>query len=85
VNKIKISLSQLRGMIGVKLIYNNRPCQVIEVIENSPSLILQFMDKDIQNNQFGNAHRFVPETCCIPVLSENNSELSPLFLSLDLL
>jgi hypothetical protein len=84
-SEIAINLEQLRGMIGIELRYNNKACQVVEVLEDGPSLVLQYFENDIQNNQHGNAHRRVPETFCIPVLSVDKKELSELFLSLDLI
>jgi len=84
-SEIAISLEQLRGMIGIEFHYNNKACQVVEVLEDGPSLVLQYFENDIQNNQHGNAHRRVPETFCIPVLSQDKKELSELFLSLDLI
>ena len=84
-SEIVISLEQLRGMIGISLYYNNKECQVVEVLEDGPSLVLQYFENDIQENQHGNAHRRTPETFCIPVLSSDKKELSELFLSLDLI
>jgi hypothetical protein len=84
-SELVISLKQLRGMIGVKLCHNNKKCQVIEVLEDGPSLVLQYFENDIQENQHGNAHRRVPETVCIPVLSGDKKKLSDVFLSLDLI
>ena len=37
---IKIHLDQLRNMIGIKLHYQGIPCQVVEVLEDGPSLVL---------------------------------------------
>lgn len=82
--EIIITLEQLRGMIGIKLYHNNRACQVIEVLEDGPSIVIQYFDNDIQENQHGEAHRKVPETLCIPVLSNDKTQLSEIFLSLDL-
>lgn len=84
-SELIISLKQLRGMIGINLCYNNKACQVVEVLEDGPSLVLQYFDNNIQKNQHGNAHRRVPETFCIPILSRDKTELSELFLSLDLI
>ena len=84
-SEIVISLKQLRGMIGIKLCHNNKECQVVEVLEDGPSLVLQYFEDNIQNNQHGNAHRRVPETFCIPILSSDKKELSEVFLSLDLI
>ena len=84
-SEIVITLDQLRGMIGIKLCYNNKECQVIEILEDGPSLVLQYFENDIQENQHGTAHRRTPETFCITVLSNDKEELSELFLSLDLI
>jgi len=84
-SELVISLQQLRGMIGINLYHNNKACQVVEVLEDGPSLVLQYFENDIQKNQHGNAHRRVPETFCIPILSNDKTELSGPFLSLDLI
>ena len=81
---IIITLEQLRGMIGIELYHNNRTCQVIEVLEDGPSIVIQYFNNDIQENQHGEAHRKVPETFCIPVLSSDKTQLSEIFLSLEL-
>ncbi len=83
--EIEITLEQLRGMIGIRLSYNNKSCQVIEILEDGPSLVLQNNENNIQKDQHGHAHRRVPEIHCIPILSGDKKELSELFLSLDLL
>lgn len=85
ISEIVISLKQLRGMIGTMLCHNNKNCQIVEVLEDGPSLVLQYFENNIQNNQYGNAHRRVPETFCIPILSIDKNELSDVFLSLDLI
>ena len=72
-------------MIGVQLVFNNRNCQVIEVLEDGPSIVIQYESNNIQQNQHGEAHRKVPETQCIPVLSSDKTQLSEIFLSLDLI
>ena len=84
---IEITLAQLRGMIGQKVIHEGMNCQVIEVIETNTSLVLQVhaTDKVIQLDQHGDAQRRVPGTITIPVLTSDKSELHPSFLALDLL
>ena len=84
-SEIIITFEQLRGMIGIELYHNNRACQVIEVLEDGPSLVIQYFENDIQENQHGEAHRKVPKTLCIPVLSSDKTQLSEIFLSLDLI
>jgi hypothetical protein len=83
---IEITLTQLRGMIGLKVVHQGTPCQIIEVIEINTSLVLQThtTDKVIQLDQHGDAHRRVPDTITIPVLTADKTELHPVFLALDL-
>jgi len=85
-DEIVITLEQLRGMIGLRVRHHGLSCQVIEVLEDGPSLVLQNCKtvSTIQANQFGDANRRVPQTQTIPVLSPDKTELHALFLSLDL-
>ena len=73
-------------MIGQKVVHQGMSCQIIEVIEINTSLVLQAYDKDkvIQMDQHGDAHRRVPNTVTIPVLTSDKTELHPEFLALDL-
>lgn len=83
---IIISLSQLRGMIGLQVIYQGRRCQVIEVLEQNTELVLQIEEHHtIQADQYGDARRLAPKTVTIPVLTADKAELHASFLSLDLL
>jgi hypothetical protein len=83
---IEITLTQLRGMIGQKVVHQGTPCQIIEVIETNTSLVLQIhtTGRVIQLDQHGDAHRRVPDTITIPVLTADKTELHPVFLALDL-
>lgn len=83
---ITITLTQLRGLIGLRVRFQECDCRVIEVLEDGPSIVLQAdFDCVIQHNQHGDAHRQVPRTITIPVLSADSRELSNALLSLDLL
>ncbi|MDX1824039.1 MAG: hypothetical protein R3354_04940 [Thiohalomonadales bacterium] len=81
-----ITLDQLRSMIGLRLIHQGITCQVIEVLEDGPSLVLQSIHETptIQPNQHGEAQRRTPVTYTVPVLTRDRSELHPQFLALDL-
>lgn len=82
---IVITLKQLRGMIGIKLFHQGILCQVVEVLEDGPSLVLLSIDGNhIQSDQYGNPLRKVPQTFTIPVLSSDGNEIHPAYLSLDL-
>lgn len=84
--EINITLSQLRGMIGQTVILENKHYLVIEVLEQNTELVLQGKQDEtsIQSNQHGEAHRRVPETITIPVLTADKTRLHPYFLELDL-
>lgn len=83
---ILISLSQLRGMIGHRVIFQGHTCLVIEVLEQDTELVLQIeQQQTIQPDQYGDARRVVPGTITIPVLSADRTELHTSFLALDLL
>ncbi len=82
-----ITLDQLRGMIGLHLVHQGTSCQVIEVLEDGPSLVLQSIHESptIQPNQHGEAQRRTPVTYTVPVLNNERNELHPQFLALDLI
>jgi len=86
-SEIIITLEQLRSLIGLRMIHQGQRCQVIEVLEDGPSLVLQGIDETptIQPNQHGEATRRSPVTYTIPVLNEDRTELSSEFLALDLI
>ena len=85
-SEIEITLDQLRGLIGIHVEFNFARYEVIEVLEDGPSLVLQASDRHttIQPNQHGEAHRRVPYTVTIPVLNDDGSGLSAELLSLEL-
>jgi len=83
---INITLSQLRGMIGQTVIVESKHYMVIEVLEHSTELVLQVIHQEtyIQSDQHGDAHRRVPTTLTIPVLTADKMRLHPSFLELDI-
>ncbi len=85
-SEIVITLDQLRRMIGIKVRYEGSLWQVIEVLEDGPSLVLESIraPKVIQADKFGDGHRRTAEYLTIPVLTADRSELHPQFLALDL-
>ena len=86
-NDIIITLKQLRSMIGLRLRHQGILCQVIEVLEDGPSLVLQSFQEapTIQANQHGEANRRTPVTYTVPVLNHEKTELHAQFLALDLI
>jgi len=86
-SKIEITVEQLRMMIGMRVRYRDTEYQVIEVLEDGPSIVLldDQSEPAVQSNLLGLAHRRVPNTETVPVLSADRIELHPEFLALDLL
>ena len=82
---ISITTEQLRDMIGLKVRYHNVDCQIVEVLEDGPALILEDLEHhiSIQPDQHGEAHRKVPKTYTIKILTHDKLEYSPSFLALD--
>ncbi|GMR07658.1 MAG: hypothetical protein BMS9Abin26_0661 [Gammaproteobacteria bacterium] len=84
-SEITITLDQLRGLIGILVQYRDVDYQVIEVLEDRPSIVLQTTNKVIQPDSHGNPTRWVPGTITVPVLTEDKLGLAPEFLLLELL
>ena len=83
---IDISVDRLRDLIGNEVHYDGKACQIIEILEDGPSLILQHSDllTHIQPDQHGEARRKVPTTVTIPVLDQERNTYSKAFRSLNL-
>lgn len=83
---IEISLDQLRGMIGLRVRHEGGVYQIIEVLEDGPSLVLENRQQATsqQADQYGDPGRWVPTTCTVPVLVGARDALHPSFLALDL-
>lgn len=86
-SKIIISIEQLRGLIGLAIIHDGENCRVIEIIEDSLSIVVEHEDRDrtIQSDQHGHANRKVPQTATIPVLNTVGDGFSQSFLCLELI
>jgi hypothetical protein len=72
-------LDHLQQYIGCEITYKGKRCQLIEVLEDGPALVLMCLDKHttIQSDQHGGAHRRVHETHTVPCLSEIHEDLHP--------
>lgn len=80
-----VSIDQLRDMIGVLVSHEGVQCQVLEVLEDGPTLILMCVEGDtMQPDQFGNPSRRVPETHVVPVMNHDGTTFHPSFLALNL-
>ena len=82
---ISITTEQMSDMIGLRVRYHDVDCQIVEILEDGPALILEDLEHhiSIQPDQHGEAHRKVPKTYTIKVLTHDKLEFSPTFLSLD--
>ena len=79
-------IAALTALIGHRVRAHGQEFQIIEVLEDGPSLVLQQnVDTVIQPDQLGEAHRRVPETLVIAILTSDQCEFSTEFLDLDLL
>ena len=84
-NRLEITTVQLRSMIGLSVRYEGRFCRVIEVLDEGPSIILETAEQHrrIQPDQHGEAHRKVPLTYLVEILSADQLEFSASFLSIE--
>jgi hypothetical protein len=85
-SEIVITFEQLRSMIGLTVRYYGRLYQIIEVLEDGPSLVLLAAEsqRTIQPSLTGEATRRAPQTETVRVLSTDRSELHYDFLALEL-
>ena len=73
-------------MIGLQVKYHDTYCRVVEILDDGPTIILEDMEIQnisIQADQHGEAHRRVPQTYTISVLSPDKLEFSITFLALE--
>jgi hypothetical protein len=71
-------LCALRTTIGSTVDYKGHLCEIIEILEDGPFLVLRCIDdgEEIQANQFGEAHRRAPETLTVPVFNKGTSDFN---------
>ena len=81
---ISFSTHQMRSMIGLRVVYHDAHYQIVEILDDGPHIVIESIDHHIhiQADQHGEAHRKVPKTHTIPILSIDNLEFSIEFLSL---
>ncbi|MDA1107046.1 MAG: hypothetical protein O2845_01415 [Proteobacteria bacterium] len=86
-HRYTVSLEQLRAFIGRRVRHHDIECQIIEILEDGPALVLQDCEQHtvIQADQHGEAHRRVAPTFIVPVAGDEAGELNPAFVNLNLL
>lgn len=84
-SRLEITTVQLRNMIGLTVEHQGVHCRVVEIIEEGPSLVLESLvpPLSIQPDQHGEAHRRVPKTYMVEILSPDQKEFSMAFLELE--
>ncbi len=84
---LPISLAQLQGMIGLRLRWRDLDYEIVEVLEDGPSLVAQSFTTStaIQSDVHGRARREVQQVVVIPVLNSDKTLLHPEFLEIELL
>ena len=72
-------LKQLYQYIGQSIVYDGMRCQLIEILEDGPSLVFSCpgQKSSIQTNQHGEASRRTPDSYTVPLLSSIHRELHP--------
>ena len=72
-------LKELYQYIGQSILYDGMRCQLIEVLEDGPSLVFTCpgQKSTIQANQHGDASRRTPDNYTVPLLSSIHEDLHP--------
>lgn len=85
--KTVITVEKLRTLIGHEVEFEGISCQIIEILEDAPALILQHQGTlhTIQADQHGEAHRRVPATITIQVYDQQGVDLHADFHALNLM
>jgi len=74
--------SELQQLLGLAVTLEGKRCQVIEILEDGPSVVVECLDLEpgVQPNQFGDGHRRAPRHITIPLCSPSEPErLDPRF------
>jgi len=81
-----VNVDKLRILIGREVDFEGQRCQIIEILEDDPALVLQSMDYGvtIQADQHGEAHRKVPPTITVSILNQDGEGLNPAFSAMRL-
>lgn len=76
-------LQILRELIGREAVVDGVHCQVIEILESGPRVVVcETIGVEIQSNQFGDPQRRVPRTHTLPLRSTVHDDLHPVVRTL---
>jgi hypothetical protein len=81
---IDLDINRLAVLIGREVDYNGISCQIVEILEDGPALVLQYHNYTIQADQHGEAHRKAPNTTIIPIYDAEGDDWHPEFIALHL-
>lgn len=83
---VSVALADLRQYLGRRVVSDGVECEIVEVLEDGPALILQEASSHlaIQPDQHGEAHRHAPITRMVPVLNPERTDYAAAFLHLGL-
>ncbi len=83
----RLHAGSLRQLIGRRARYQGARYEIIEILEDGPSLVLQECGNHtiIQADQLGEAHRRVPPTLTltVPVIEKDAADLEAIGLELE--
>jgi len=80
-------IDSLRSAIGKRVRFHNVVFEIIEILEDGPSFVLQDCEErtSIQPDQHGEAHRRVPQTMTLPIIMTTDGNLDSDGMGIELL
>ena len=80
-------IESLRSAIGQRVRFHDVIFEIIEILEDGPSFVLQDCEErtSIQPDQHGEAHRRVPQTMTLPILMTTDGALDSAGMGIELL
>jgi len=80
-------IESLRSAIGQRVRFHDVIFEIIEILEDGPSFVLQDCEErtSIQPDQHGEAHRRVPQTMTLPILMTTDGTLDSAGMGIELL
>ncbi|SEQ40631.1 hypothetical protein SAMN05421693_12913 [Ectothiorhodospira magna] len=81
---MKDLLTLLESLIGREATVDGIHCEVIEILEAGPRVVVGQMDGDhvIQPDQHGEPHRRVLQTFTLPVLNDQATDIHPVIAAM---
>lgn len=83
----KLRKVYMRNLIGIRVRYQGTVYEIIEVLDDGPSLVLQDYENHttIQADQYGEAHRRVPPTLTLTIHTTEDGRTDLEAIGLELL